>query len=98
PGRDTGHRVLGEGAAARTWKKIFRFHPPPAFSDHGPQGPGSRCHHATACNADSSTAADHIETTRLARPCLVHKGSQCTFTLSCYRAAKAIGTQPLSQR
>jgi hypothetical protein len=24
--------------------------------------------HAKACNADSSTAADHIETTRLARP------------------------------
>jgi hypothetical protein len=62
-----------------------------------PKVRGAVGHHATACNADSSTAADHIETTRLARPCLVHKGSQCTFTLSCSKADKAIGTQPLSQ-
>ena len=62
-----------------------------------PRVRGSRWPSCTACNADSCTAADHIETTRLARPCLVHKGSQCTFTLSCSKADKAIGTQPLSQ-
>jgi hypothetical protein len=99
PGRDTGHRVLGEGAAARTWKKIFRFHPPPAFSDHDPEGPGSRwpsCYglqrrlqHRRRPYRDDEAGAV---------PAWSIKGSQCTFTLSCSKADKAIGTQPLSQR
>jgi DDE family transposase len=53
--------------AAPTWKKTFGFHPMTAFADHG----GGRNGEPLAImlragNAGSNTAADHIETTRLA--------------------------------
>jgi Transposase DDE domain group 1 len=53
--------------AAPTWKKTFGFHPLTAFADHGAGAGGE----ALAImlrpgNAGSNTAAEHIETTRLA--------------------------------
>jgi hypothetical protein len=53
--------------AAPTWKKTFGFHPMTAWADHGAGGGGeSLAIVLRAGNAGSNTAADHIETTRLA--------------------------------
>ena len=53
--------------AAPTWKKTFGFHPMTAWADHGAGGNGeSLAIVLRAGNAGSNTAADHIETTRLA--------------------------------
>jgi hypothetical protein len=53
--------------AAPTWKKTFGFHPLAAFADHGATGNGEPL--AVVLRPGSAgpdTAADHIETTRLA--------------------------------
>jgi hypothetical protein len=53
--------------AAPTWKKTFGFHPLTVFADHGPDGSGEPLAiMLRPGNAGSSTAADHIEATRLA--------------------------------
>jgi hypothetical protein len=53
--------------AAPTWKKTFGFHPLAAFADHGTAGNGEPLAlMLRPGNAGSNTAADHIETTRLA--------------------------------
>jgi len=53
--------------ATPTWKKTFGFHPMTAFADHGPDGSGeSLAIVLRPGNAGSSTAADHVEATRLA--------------------------------
>jgi hypothetical protein len=53
--------------AAPTWKKTFGHHPLTAWADHGADGNGEPL---AIClrpgNAGSNTAADHIETARLA--------------------------------
>lgn len=56
-----------EEQATPTWKKSFGFHPLTAFADHGAAGGGE----ALAVllregKAGSNTAADHIETVKLA--------------------------------
>jgi hypothetical protein len=53
--------------AAPTWKKTFGFHPMTAWADHGAAGNGEPLAIALRPgNAGSNTAADHVETTRLA--------------------------------
>ena len=53
--------------AAPTWKKTFGFHPMAAFADHGAAGNGEPLAVMLRTgSAGSNTAADHIETTRLA--------------------------------
>jgi hypothetical protein len=53
--------------AAPTWKKTFGFHPMTAWADHGQDGNGEPLAIVLRPgNAGSNTAADHIETTRLA--------------------------------
>jgi hypothetical protein len=53
--------------ASPTWKKTFGFHPMTAFADHGAEGSGEPLAILLRPgNAGSNTAADHIETTRLA--------------------------------
>ena len=53
--------------ASPTWKKTFGFHPMTAFADHGADGNGEpRAILLRPGNAGSNTAADRIETTRLA--------------------------------
>jgi Transposase DDE domain group 1 len=53
--------------AAPTWKKTFGHHPMTAWADHGQDGTGEPLAIVLrAGNAGSNTAADHIETTRLA--------------------------------
>jgi hypothetical protein len=53
--------------AAPTWKKTFGFHPVTAFADHGASGNGEPLAIMLRTgSAGSNTAADHIETTRLA--------------------------------
>ena len=53
--------------AAGTWKKTFGFHPLAAFADHGAAGNGEPLAiMLRAGSAGSNTAADHVETTRLA--------------------------------
>jgi len=53
--------------AAPTWKKTFGFHPMTAFADHSASGNGEPLAFLLrAGSAGSNTAADHIETTRLA--------------------------------
>ena len=53
--------------AAPTWKKTFGFHPLTAFADHGAAGNGEPLAIMLRTGgAGSNTAADHIETTRLA--------------------------------
>jgi hypothetical protein len=53
--------------ASPTWKKTFGHHPMTAWADHGADGNGEPM---AIClrpgNAGSNTAADHIETARLA--------------------------------
>ena len=50
-----------------TWKKTYGHHPLTAFADHGAEGTGEPLAvMLRAGNAGSSTAADHIEATRLA--------------------------------
>ena len=52
---------------APTWKKTFGFHPLAAFADHGAAGNGEPLAIMLRTGgAGSNTAADHIETTRLA--------------------------------
>src|SRR5487761_418345 len=53
--------------AAPTWKKTFGFHPLTAFADHGAGGSGEPLAIVLRPgNAGSSTAAGHIEATKLA--------------------------------
>jgi hypothetical protein len=53
--------------ASPTWKKTYGFHPMTAFADHGESGNGEPLAILLrAGSAGSNTAADHIETTRLA--------------------------------
>jgi hypothetical protein len=53
--------------ARPTWKKTYGFHPLTAFADHGPAGSGEPLAiMLRPGNAGSNTAADHIETARLA--------------------------------
>jgi hypothetical protein len=53
--------------ASPTWKKTYGFHPLAAVADHGADGNGEPLAILLrAGNAGSDTAADHIETTRLA--------------------------------
>jgi hypothetical protein len=53
--------------ASPTWKRTFGFHPLAAFADHGREGNGEPLAILLRSgNAGSNTAADHIETTRLA--------------------------------
>jgi len=53
--------------AAPTWKKTFGFHPMTAWADHGAAGNGEPLALLLRPgNAGSNTAADHVETTRLA--------------------------------
>jgi hypothetical protein len=53
--------------AAPTWKKTFGHHPVTAWADHGQTGNGEPLAIVLrAGNAGSNTAADHIETARLA--------------------------------
>jgi hypothetical protein len=53
--------------AAPTWKKTFGFYPLAAFADHGATGNGEALAIMLRTgSAGSNTAADHIETTRLA--------------------------------
>ncbi|MET8002889.1 IS1380 family transposase [Nonomuraea glycinis] len=53
--------------AAPTWKKSYGFHPMTAFADHQGDGGGEPLALLLRPgNAGSNTAADHIETTRLA--------------------------------
>ena len=58
---------LEKEQAAPTWKKTFGFHPLAAFADHGAAGNGEPLAIMLRTGgAGSNTAADHIETTRLA--------------------------------
>src|ERR1700730_11045327 len=78
PGADGGLGAVGLDAtvviahsekeeAAPTWKKTFGFHPLAAFADHGATGNGEPLAVVLRPgSAGSNTAADHIETTRLA--------------------------------
>ena len=53
--------------ACPTWKKTFGFHPMTAWADHGADGNGEPLAIVLRPgNAGSNTAADHIETARLA--------------------------------
>jgi hypothetical protein len=53
--------------ATPTWKKTFGHHPMTAWADHGQDGTGEPLAIVLrAGNAGSNTAADHIETTKLA--------------------------------
>jgi hypothetical protein len=53
--------------ARPTWKRTFGFHPLTAFADHGPNGSGEPLAILLRPgNAGSNTAADHVETARLA--------------------------------
>ena len=53
--------------ASPTWKKTFGFHPMTAWADHGADGNGEPLALVLRPgNAGSNTAADHIETARLA--------------------------------
>jgi hypothetical protein len=53
--------------ATRTWKKTYGHHPLMAFGDHGRGGTGEPVAGLLRPGrAGSNTAADHIETTRLA--------------------------------
>ena len=53
--------------ASPTWKKTFGFHPMTAWADHGQDGNGEPLALVLRPgNAGSNTAADHIETARLA--------------------------------
>jgi hypothetical protein len=53
--------------ASPTWKKTFGFHPMTAWADHGEGGSGEPLALLLRPgNAGSNTAADHIETARLA--------------------------------
>jgi len=53
--------------ASATWKKTYGFHPMAAFADHGGSGNGEPLAILLRTgSAGSNTAADHIETTRLA--------------------------------
>jgi hypothetical protein len=53
--------------ASPTWKKTYGFHPMTAFADHGASGSGEPLAIVLRTgSAGSNTAADHIETTRLA--------------------------------
>jgi Transposase DDE domain group 1 len=53
--------------ASPTWKKTYGFHPMAAFADHGESGNGEPLAILLrAGSAGPDTAADHIETTRLA--------------------------------
>jgi hypothetical protein len=53
--------------ASPTWKKTYGFHPMTAFADHGGNGNGEPLAILLRTgSAGSNTAADHIETTRLA--------------------------------
>jgi hypothetical protein len=53
--------------ACPTWKKTFGFHPMTAWADHGQDGNGEPLALVLRPgNAGSNTAADHIETARLA--------------------------------
>ncbi|MGY4957773.1 transposase [Streptomyces nigrescens] len=57
----------GKQDATATWKKTFGHHPLVAFVDHGQDGAGVLVASVLRPgNAGSNTAADHIETTRLA--------------------------------
>jgi Transposase DDE domain group 1 len=57
----------GKEQAAPAWKKTFGFHPMTAWAGHGPGGSGEPLAIALRPgNAGSNTAADHIETARLA--------------------------------
>ena len=52
--------------AMPTWKKTYGHHPLAVFADHGPEGTGEPLAlMLRAGNAGSTTAADHIEATRL---------------------------------
>jgi hypothetical protein len=60
--------------AAPTWKKTFGFHPMTAWADHGAAGNGEPLAIVLRPgNAGSNTAADHIETARLALAQLPHR-------------------------
>jgi hypothetical protein len=53
--------------ASPTWKKTYGFHPMTAFADHGAGGNGEPLAIVLRTgSAGSNTAADHVETTRLA--------------------------------
>lgn len=53
--------------ATPTWKKNYGFQSMTAFADHGPDGGGEPLAMLLrAGNAESNTAADHIEAARLA--------------------------------
>jgi hypothetical protein len=53
--------------ARPTWKRTFGFHPMTAWADHGPGGNGEPLAiMLRPGNAGRNTAADHVETTRLA--------------------------------
>ena len=53
--------------AAATWKKTYGFHPLAAFADYGAKAGGEPLAIVLRPgNAGSNTAADHIETARLA--------------------------------
>ena len=59
--------ALGEGAGRAHLEEDARFHPMTAWADHGPDGSGEPLAIVLRPgNAGSSTAADHIEATRLA--------------------------------
>ena len=78
PGGDGGLVTVGLDAtiviahsekqeASPTWKKTFGFHPMTAWADHGQDGNGEPLAIVLRPgNAGSNTAADHIETARLA--------------------------------
>jgi hypothetical protein len=78
PGRDGGLVTVDLDAtiviahsekqqACPTWKKTFGFHPMTAWADHGADGNGEPLALVLRPgNAGSNTAADHIETARLA--------------------------------
>src|SRR5690349_12312302 len=78
PGADGGPVIIGLDAtiviahaekqeAAPTWNKTFGFHPMTAFADHGAGGNGEPLAIVLrGGGAGSNTAADHIETARLA--------------------------------
>jgi hypothetical protein len=58
---------LDKEQASPTWKKTFGFHPMTAWADHGQDGNGEPLALVLRPgNAGSNTAADHIETARLA--------------------------------
>ena len=54
--------------AMPTWKKTYGHHPGAVFADHGPEGSGEPlAFMLRPGNADSNTAADHIDAARLLR-------------------------------